>query len=591
MSLFKLFGKKHDSDRQHDAKLSHSAEGSTTVKDLAKSKIAPSGEYFENLDDNSRKSTGQYENKGTRFQKIQPVDDEDTDDDEVQEDKVSGLIILLTLTASISGFMFGYDTGYISSALVSIGGDLGKTLSYGEEEYITAATSLGALIASILSGVLGDYFGRRPILMLSNILFVIGAIVQCAAHSVWMMISGRLVMGFGVGIGSLLAPVFISELAPRKYRGRLVIINCFGTTGGQLVAYAIGAGLSRIKNGWRAAVGISMFPPLLQFLAFLFFLPDTPRFLVMKGRISQAHGILMKIYPDATEEQVNSSIKELQELNRALPGGNVLQRLWYGAKLLHTSGPAFRALFITCGMQALQQFTGFNSLMYFSATIFKAVGFKDSTAVSIIVAATNFIFTVVAFFIIDKVGRRRLMLTSLYGMLAFLVLNSVAFHFLDITFHGSDAIVNSSDSHTWGIVIIIAMIGYVASYAVGCGNVPWQQGEMFPQAVRALGSSYATATNWTGSLVISATFLTMLQNISPTGTFALFAGLTLLSIIFILLFFPELSGMSLEESQKVLTGGFHIRESMKIAKMRKKYGNKVPLSVMEKPESGVEDMA
>lgn len=592
MSPFRVFQKKAEKDTQPARKpASFNKKSPAAVKDLAKSKMAPSGEYLEDLNEKDKESIDQYDDRKIRLQKIQPVDDEDSEDDEVQEDKVSGLVVLLTLTASISGFMFGYDTGYISSALVSIGTDLGRELSYSQEEYITAATSLGALISSAFSGVLGDYFGRRPILMISNVLFIIGAIIQCAAHTVWTMISGRLVMGFGVGIGSLLAPVFISELAPKKYRGRLVVIDCLAVTGGQLIAYAIGAGLSRVNNGWRGAVGISMLPPILQFLAFLFFLPDTPRFLVMKGQISQAHKVLLKIYPDATEEQVSSSIKEFQEMNRALPGNNVLQKSWNGVKVLHTSGPAFRALLITCGMQAIQQFTGFNSLMYFSATIFKTVGFKDSTAVSIIVAATNLIFTIVAFFIIDRVGRRRLILISLYGMLAFLVLNSIAFHYLNVTFHGSNAIVNSSDSHTWGIVIIIAIIGYVASYAVGCGNVPWQQGEMFPQAVRALGSSYATATNWTGSLVISATFLTMLQNITPTGTFALFAGLTFLSIIFILLFFPELSGMSLEEVQKVLTGGFHIRESVKIASMRKKYGSEVSLSVLEKSESESQEMA
>lgn len=501
---------------------------------------------------------------------IEPVNDETTEYDEVQDEKPSLLVIILTVTASISGFMFGYDTGYISSALVSIGTDLGSKLTYGQEEYITAATSLGALIASVSSGILGDYFGRRPILMVSNVLFITGAIIQCAAHGLWAMIAGRLVMGFGVGIGSLLAPVLISELAPTRFRGRLVILNCFGTTGGQLIAYAIGAGLSHVHNGWRIAVGISMIPPAFQFIAFLTFLPDTPRFLVMKGKISKAKQVLEKIYPDATEDQINSSIDELQSSNSKLPGNNVFKKSWEGVKYLHSCKAAFRALLITCGMQAIQQFTGFNALMYFSATIFDAVGFKDSAAVSIIVAGTNFLFTVVAFFIIDKIGRRRLMLTSLWGMLIFLILNAIAFHFLGITFHGSETSVDPSNSHTWGTVIIVAMIGYVGSFAVGCGNVPWQQAELFPQSVRALGSSYATAVNWCGSLVISATFLTMLQNITPTGTFSLFAGLTTLSLLFIYFFFPELSGMSLEDTQRVLTGGFHIKESMRISKMKKR---------------------
>ena len=485
-------------------------------------------------------------------------------------DKPSLLVIFLTFLASISGFMFGYDTGYISSALVSIGHDFGHPLSYGQEQFITASTSLGALIFSILSGIFVDFFGRKPLLMFSNIMFVVGAIIQCASHDVWTMIGGRFVMGFGVGIGSLIAPLYISELAPSRFRGRLVVLNCLGITGGQLVAYGIGAGLTHVNNGWRILVGLSMIPPAIQFISFCF-LPDTPRFLIMHGKLDEAEKVLIKTHPGVSVEHIRMKIIDLQE--EEVEEGfatcrNPLKKWWLTVVELHKVPSNLRALFLGCALQAIQQFTGFNSLMYFSSTIFKAIGFNNSTAVSLIVAGTNFVFTVVAFFIIDKVGRRKMLLISLPFMIAFLVMNAIGFHFINIKFNDNDAIVNGN-IHPWGDVIIVMMIGFVASYAVGIGNVPWQQSEMFPQKVRGVGISYATASNWAGSLIISSTFLTMLKNITPTGTFSLFAGFGLLSFILIIFCYPELSNLELEEVQDILTGGFHIQKSVKLAKARK----------------------
>lgn len=489
-------------------------------------------------------------------------------------DRPSVLVIILTILSSISGFMFGYDTGYISSALVAIGEDFGHPLSYGQEQFITAATSLGALIFSIISGLFVDFVGRKPVLMFSTIMFVVGAIIQCAAQNVWTMIGGRFVMGFGVGIGSLIAPLYISEMAPSRFRGRLVILNSLGCTGGQLVAYAVGAGLSHVNNGWRILVGLSMIPPTLQFVAFLF-LPDTPRYLIMNDKFDAAEAVLKKTHPNVSEASIKAKIIQMKQQQleddadiNIKDSKNPFKKWWRCVVELHTVGPYFRALFLACALQAIQQMTGFNSLMYFSATIFKAIGFDNATAVSLIVAGTNFLFTIIAFFTIDKFGRRRMLLFSLPLVVGFLVLNAIAFHFINIKFNDNSAVVQGNH-HAWGIVIIVAMILYTASYAIGIGNVPWQQSELFPQKVRGVGTAYATATNWSGSLIISSTFLTMLKNITPTGTFSLFAGFGFLSFLLVLFCYPELSNLELEDVQDVLTGGFHIKKSLLMAKARK----------------------
>lgn len=189
-------------------------------------------------------------------------------------------------------------------------------------------------------------------------------------------------------------------------------------------------------------------------------------------------------------------------------------------------------MILACGLQGIQQFTGFNSLMYFSATIFETIGFHNATAVSIIIAATNFVFTGVAICIIDKVGRRRILLVGMPCMCASLVVCAIAFHFLDIDF-GSGEII-SRGINGWGIVVIVGMILYVASYAIGIGNAAWVGVELFSDVnVRSIGAMYAAGTNWAGSMVIAATFLTMLENITPTGTFFFFAGLCCVAFFFV----------------------------------------------------------
>lgn len=489
------------------------------------------------------------------------------------ESRPSRLVIILTLASSISGFMFGYDTGYISSALVQIGTDLSdKILTNGEKEFITSATSLGALIGAVISGILVNLIGRKTVLLGSNVVFVIGTIIQLASKTVWTMIAGRFVLGLGVGIASLIAPLMLSELAPAKYRGRLIVTNVMFITGGQLVAYFINWGLTRVSHGWRISVGLCMVPPVVQFVLF-WFLPDTPRYYVIKGDIETAKEVVRRTHNHPSEEFVNATIEEMIASNSTVSGSSQLRRVWNSIKLIHTNPANFRALILATGLQGIQQFTGFNSLMYFSATIFETIGFKNATAVSIIVAATNFVFTAIALCIVDKVGRRRILLWAIPCMAGSLVICAIAFHFLGVVFtSGSNVEVRSSGISGWGIVVIIGMVLYVASYAIGIGNSAWIGVELFSDVnVRSVGAMYAAATNWAGSLVIASTFLTMLENITPTGTFSFFAGLCAVSFLFVYLLLPEVAGLELEETTAFLADGFNVKQASKLSKERKKH--------------------
>ncbi|GBL49922.1 myo-inositol transporter itr1 [Candidozyma auris] len=481
------------------------------------------------------------------------------------------LVYLLTLASSISGFMFGYDTGYISAALVNVGTDLSnKILTSGEKELITSATSLGALIGALFGGVGANLFGRKRVLLGSNVFFVVGTIIQLVAKHVWTMIAGRFVLGLGVGVASLIAPLMLSELAPSKYRGRLIVTNCIFITGGQLVAYFINWPLTHVDGGWRVSVGLCMVPAVIQ-SGFFLYLPDTPRYYVIKGDLERAKQVLRKTHSDSSEVHVEALLADMIQSNSTVPGGPVSQ-IWNSIKLIHSRPANLRALILACGLQGIQQFTGFNSLMYFSATIFKTIGFENATAVSIIIAATNFVFTLVALCIIDFVGRRRILLFAIPGMCIALVICAIAFHFLGVKFgSGDEVVVETTGISGWGIVVILGMVFYVASYAIGIGNSAWTGVELFSDVnVRSVGGMYAAATNWAGSLVIASTFLTMLENITPPGTFALFAALCFVSFLFVLFLLPEVAGLKLEETTKLLEGGFNVRTARKLSKERKR---------------------
>lgn len=480
--------------------------------------------------------------------------------DTVEDQPVSKWVWVLAFAAGIGGLLFGYDTGVISGALVVIGTSLGgHELTNGGKEFITSATSLGALLGGIIAGALADFFGRKPVIAIASIIIIVGSIVQVTAHHLWHMIVGRFVIGWGVGIASLIIPLYLSEIAPSKIRGRLVIIYVLLITAGQVIAYGIDTAFEHVHNGWRWMVGLAMVPAAFQ-LFILIWLPESPRLLVKKERSQEAYNTLARIYPTAHPYEIKTKLYLIQEGVRDPFSGSRWQKIVKTFKELYFNPSNFRALILACGLQAMQQLSGFNSLMYFSSTIFQVVGFNNPTATGLIIAATNFVFTIVAFGVIDFFGRRILLLLTVWGMIAALIVCAVAFHFLPKDENGN---YTSGQSNAWAIVVLISMIVYVASYASGLGNLPWQQSELFPMSVRGLGTGMSTAVNWAGNLGIGASFLTLMSEITPTGTFALYGGLCFLGWLGALFCYPDLTDYTIEEIGELLKHGFGVRESMR----------------------------
>ncbi|KDR76863.1 hypothetical protein GALMADRAFT_138904 [Galerina marginata CBS 339.88] len=479
------------------------------------------------------------------------------------EERTTWFVWILVMCSTISGLLFGYDTGVISGALVTIGSDLGpEALSNGQKEFITSATTLGALLGGLVAGVLSDWTGRRPVLGIADVIFIGGAIAQASCHDVWSMIGGRFLIGVGVGLAACIAPLYIQELSPTRLRGRMVVLNVVMITLGQVIAYGIGAGFFHVHSGWRWMVGLGAVPAGLQVI-FLFFLPESPRILLRRGDKVAAHAVMSKIYAFAKPEEVDLKIKVLQVAVRKsieiTESTTFIQRF----KSMIFDPVNRRALIIGCGMQAFQQLCGFNTLMYYSATLFKEIGFNQPTAVGLIISGTNFIFTLVALKWIDRIGRRNIMIWSAPGMVIGLTLASIAFFYMTKK-TGENLVDGTQYSTAWSAILLLSMILFVASYATGLGNVPWQQGELFSLEVRGIGTSLSTATNWAGNLLIGSTYLSLMATITPSGAFGFYAGLCLLGWIFVLTCFPETAGLSLEEVKMVFKTGFGIKESQRL---------------------------
>jgi SP family myo-inositol transporter-like MFS transporter 13 len=508
-------------------------------------------------------------------------------------------------------------TGVISSTLVSIAPtDLARPLTTLDKGLITSSTSFFALVASPLTGLLADSTGRKPVILLASLLFILGALLQAFSHTVSMMILGRSVVGLAVGSASFVVPLYISELSPSPFRGRLVTVSSLFITGGQVVAYIIGWAFSDTASGWRWMVGLGAAPAAVQ-LVLLAGMPETPRFLVQKGRVAAGRAVLARVYGagpgmhglvSAVLRRVEREILE----EEGLAGPAAKSQGGWKARAKHVSdqfgqlvavGPNRRALTIACMLQGFQQLCGFNrcvatiparpippraylgqcilkftpanehSLMYFSATIFRLVGFRSPTLTSLSIALTNFAFTLVAFWCIDRVGRRRILLLSVPVMIVGLALCALAFGFIDLSTEegASNVLLRAAgqESRVWPLIILLAMVLYVASYAVGLGCVPWQQSELFPLSVRALGSALATSANWASNTVVGLTFLPMMEFLTPTGTFVCYAAVCAVCWVTVWKIYPETAGLSLEDVGGLLRDGYGVAESVSRFKSRR----------------------
>lgn len=338
-------------------------------------------------------------------------------------------------------------------------------------------------------------------------------------------------------------------------------------TGGQVIAYAIGAAFGGVSHGWRYMVGLGAVPALV--LAVLLpFCPESPRYLIYNGREEEARPILQRIYKGAMEDQIGSlmlSIRvacdQAREINQ---GGKGFQKI----KQLHMVPSNLRALISACGLMVISQLSGFNALMYYSGSVISAIGFDNPTAVGMVIAGANFIMTWVNMMVIDKVGRRRLLLSTVWGMAVGMVALAIVFKWIPMNLDTGE-VESTGEVSTPAIVVIVFMVWFVIFYGVSVGNTAWMSTDFFPLEVRAMGTMWLTCSNWGSNVIISSTFLSMMKTMTPSGAWGFFAAICGLGWIWLFFFYPEVSGLVLEEVQEVFEHGFGVQYANDLRKERK----------------------
>jgi sugar porter (SP) family MFS transporter len=438
-----------------------------------------------------------------------------------------------------AGGLFGYDQGVISGALPGI--ESAFQLSVLMLQVVTSWVTLGALLGSLAGGALSDFIGRKRTMLLAGALFTLGAIIQWAAPDALVLVTGRLVIGAGVGVAAVSAPLYAAELAPASLRGRFVSGYQLAITIGIFLAYLVNGALSASAN-WRLMLGAAAAPGAALFLIALF-APESPRWLMMKGRKAEAGAETLRIQPGIDVNQRLDSIdRALREDANAASWGEVFLRQWR------------RPLLIAVGLAVFQQITGINAIIYYANQIFASAGFATETARATVtlwaIGGVNVLSTLIAIAFIDRIGRRKLLLAGLLGMGVSLIVVGAAFRF--IAPEGQAG--GSAGPTAAGLVTVVALVTFIICFAFSLGPVTWTViNEIFPAHVRGRGVAFATAINWGSAFLVSQFFLSLVNAIGSSFTFWLLAAFCALGWIWIYREVPETKGQSLEQIQEMWT--------------------------------------
>lgn len=453
--------------------------------------------------------------------------------------KLNFFTFVIASVAGLAGILFGFDTGVISGAILFITQEF--NLSPAMNGLVVSAVLLGALIGSGFSGRLSDKFGRKKLLIATAIIFFLSTFASAIAPNLFFLVTARVVVGIAIGIASFTAPLYISEISPPKYRGALVSLNQLAITVGILASYLTDYALAD-EEGWRLMLGIGILPALALLIGMLF-LPESPRWVLLKGNLEKARRILQYIRSESNVET------ELDEIQKTVKQETLADKKSWTVLLQKWVRPA---LIVGFGLAFFQQITGINTIIYYAPTIFRMAGFESASAAILAtmgVGIVNVIFTIIALPLIDKLGRRPLLLIGLTGMLFALCILSIAF------LHGGQDL---------GILKWFAlgsMVLYIACFAISLGPIMWLMfSEIFPLSIRGLGSSIAASFQWGLNMIVALTFLTLVQLLTPAGTFLLFAAISVIGIFFVYYMVPETKGISLEEIEANLMAGKKSRD-------------------------------
>lgn len=435
-----------------------------------------------------------------------------------------GLVLLLC------GLLFGYDQGVISGALGGIEDEFEPSTFV--IEMITSWVTLGAMVGALLAGVLADRLGRRFTLMLAAAIFVVGTLLEALAPGTAVLTIGRLVLGAGVGIASVAGPLYGAENAAARDRGRMVSLYQMAVTVGIFLAY--GADYLLIESSsWRVMLGISAVPAVLLVLA-IWPLRDSATWYVKVGRREDAEDVVRRAEPEVAASARVAEIETALASAHETSWAEVFSARWR------------RPLIVAGGLAVLQQLSGINAVIYYANTIFEAAGLEtpqqQALATLWAVGAVNVVATLVAVLWVDRFGRKPLLRIGSWGMLVSLVVVAIAFIELE----------DGDGSGAMAALALVGMVAFIASFAFSLGPVVWTViNEVFPAQVRGKGVAAATALNWLAAWFVTQFFLTLVDWISTSGAFLVFAFFCAVTLWFNARFIPETKGRTLEQVQRM----------------------------------------
>jgi SP family galactose:H+ symporter-like MFS transporter len=434
----------------------------------------------------------------------------------------SWFVYVAVAIAALGGLLFGYDTGVISGAILFVKGDFG--LSPTMEEFVVSAVLVGAVLGATAGGALTGRFGRRWLIILAGVVFTVSAIGTAFAPTVGWLIVARIASGVGIGIASFISPMYIAEIVPAKVRGSLVAVNMLAITTGIVVAYLVDYALAA-SHGWRTMFGLAALPSV-GLVVGMWWLPDSPRWLISKSRVDEARKVLKRA---RTTSDVELEIKDIQHGMAEQGAGGLVGLLQ----------PSLRMpMIVGLGLATFQQITGINTVIYYAPTIFKFAGISavgPAILAGAGLTAVMWCCHVLAIFLLDRVGRRPLLLTGVAGQIVGLIILGAAFEFPQLASFKSDIAIG-------GLVI------YVACFAFGLGPIFWLLiSEIYPLNNRGVAMSAVTVTNWAMNLAVAVTFLTLVSLLGNAGTFWLYGAVAIGAWIFCYRFVPETKGKTLEQ--------------------------------------------
>ena len=453
------------------------------------------------------------------------------------------VVIVIASIAATGGLLFGFDTGVISGAIPFLQDYF--VLTDSQVENITALGLIGAVMGALFTGRITDYLGRKKVILASAFVFATGAVWTGFAPSVTQLMISRFYLGLAIGISSFSVPLYISEISPTKIRGTLVSMFQLLITVGILAAYLSDNVFADNNNleCWRPMLWVGVIPALILFIG-MFFMPETPRWLMSKGREKEAKKVLDRIEDPEFVDASMAAMKSDIAIDRNQEGFRAIFKPWLR-----------NALIIAVGIMFFQQFVGINTVIYYSPKIFLAAGFQGAEAAiaaSVIVGAVNVFFTIVSLFVIDKLGRRKLYFIGLSGI--FVALTCMGLGFM------------LPGAGKW--FLVISMLFYIAFFAISLGPLGWLMvTEVFPTKVRGLGASIGSLSNWGFNTLVVWTFFKMASTIGnakevvvPAGTdlsevcpscvggvFWIFAVVALIGLVWGYFYIPETKGISLEK--------------------------------------------